>query len=178
MIDLITESERLLSGAGYSAWIRKNGVRDIVLFEGTTVLGFVFGYETVAELLRSWAEDAKTAIATNQLGLRRAQIKAWNAYTIFLGKDKADFAQTVMLGTIEEDLAATRKIARAGVSSTEDLHAALLALLPIQSAPRLEAVDMAAEVRLRTTELPNRVVQAFLSDASETLVAKLIEEEP
>lgn len=178
MTDLIADSERILSGAGYSVHVRELRGRSVLIFESGTVLGFVFGYGAVGELLDNWSEDAKAAIATNQLGLRRAQLKTWNAYTIFLANGGADFAQTVQLGGIEEDLSATRKVARGGVSSVEDLHAALLPLLPLQSAPRLEAVDMSAEVRLRTTELPSRVVQAFLSDANETLVAKLIEEEP
>jgi hypothetical protein len=42
----------------------------------------------------------------------------------------------------------------------------------------LEAVDMSAEIKLRTTELPRRVVDAFLSPrAQETSVAQILEEE-
>jgi hypothetical protein len=176
--DLIAASENILSGAGYS--VRRSDVRgrQSTIFENGTVLGFIFGYSTVAELLKNWTDDANTAISSNQLGLRRVQLKAWNAYSIFLASGDADFAQTVLLGSIEEDLTATRKIAKGNVASLEDVHAALLPLLPIQSAPQLEAVDMKAEVRLRTSELPARVVQAYLSEANEPHVARLIEEEP
>jgi hypothetical protein len=117
-------------------------------------------------------------VAENQLGLRRAQSKAWNTYTVFLAVAKANYGQRVALSSIEEDLAGTRKLARAGISDSEDLRAALLPLLPIQNAPDLEAVDMSAEIKLRTTELPTRVVDAFLSPrAQETSVAQILEEE-
>ena len=43
---------------------------------------------------------------------------------------------------IEEDLTGTRKIARSGIRDSSDLRAALLPLLPLQSAPKLEAVDI------------------------------------
>lgn len=79
---------------------------------------------------------------------------------------------------IEEDLTGTRKIARAGIGDVEQLRTALLPLLPIQSAPSLGAVDMPAEIRLRTTELPKRAIEAYLSGAHEASVIQVLEEEP
>lgn len=91
---------------------------------------------------------------------------------------KADYAQSVALGEIEEDLTGRRKIARADVVDIARLRAALLPLLPLQSAPKLEAVDIVSEIRERTTELPARAVEAFLSSAEESVVIQVLEEAP
>lgn len=62
--------------------------------------------------------------------------------------------------------------------SRDDVRLALLPLLTIQSTPRLEAVDMADEVRLRTTEIPSKIVEAFLSGMPIPTVVRLMEDEP
>ena len=80
-----------------------------------------------------------------------------------------------MLGSIEEDLVGTRKIARAGITNTEDIRSALLSLLAIQNAPRLEAVDMPTEIRVRTSELPSELVEAFLSGTNTATLFELLE---
>jgi hypothetical protein len=46
----------------------------------------------------------------------------------------------------------------------------------VQSAPRLEAVDILAEIRLRATELHSRAIDAFLSTADEGVVIQFLEE--
>jgi hypothetical protein len=148
----------------------------ILAFESETVLGFVFVYRTPTDLISRWNTDAERAVRACQPGLRRAELKAWNTYAIFLAEAAADFAERVHLSAIEENLTGTRKIARAGVSDRAGVRRVMLPLLPIQAAPRLDAVDIVAEIRLRTTELSPRAVEAFLSEASEVLVAQVLEE--
>src|SRR5208282_618276 len=108
---------------------------------------------------------------------RRGNVTALHnaGYVILLAQAPANYAEQVALSAIEEDLTGTRKLASAGVEDTESLRKGLIPLLPIQNAPRLEAVDMPAEIRLRTTELPQRAVEAFLSDASVAMVAQALE---
>jgi AAA domain len=130
-----------------------------------TALGFIIPYPGAASLLESWSADAAALISEHQLSFRRAQAKAWNAYTIFLTAASANYGELVALNVIEEDLTGTWKIARAGIGDVEQLRAALLPLLPIQSAPSLGAVDMPAEIKLRTIELPERAIEAYLSRA-------------
>jgi hypothetical protein len=165
MIDVLEESNRLLQTAGISTLLIETVRGKALAFEGATILGFVLGYE------------ASALVAENQLSLRRARDKAWNTYTVLLAAAEANYAERVALSSIEEDLTGTRKLARAGISDAERLQAALLPLLPIQNAPQLEAVDMPSEIRLRTTELPRRVVDAFLSGAQEGAVIQVLEEE-
>jgi hypothetical protein len=102
--------------------------------------------------------------------------KAWNAYAVLISAAEANYSESVVLSAIEENLVGVRKIARAGVRDVADVRDALLPLLPLQSAPKLEAVDMDAEIRLRTTELPSRAVDAFLSGAEEAVVIQVLEE--
>ena len=178
MIDLLMESAGLLNGADFSTNPLSIGERHALAFEDNTVLGFLIAYESPSLLIGGWLKDADRAIATHQFALRRAANKAWNAYVVLLTEREADYVQTIALNAIEEDLVGTRKIARAGISDLAELRSALLPLLPFQSAPRLEAVDIAAEIRQRTTELPARAVNAFLSTADESLVIQVLEEKP
>lgn len=179
MIDLLEESHRLLVNSMISAQLVEASCGKVLAFENPTVLGFVIAYEDCSTLIRQWSIDTKSLLSENQLALRRAQDKSWNTYTVFLAAADADYGERVVLSSIEEDLTGTRKMARAGISDVEGLRTALLPLLPIQNAPQLEPVDMSAEIKLRTTELPTRVVEAFLSPrAPEASVVQVLGEEP
>lgn len=178
MSKILHSGSELLREAGYSNEQVSIGQREALVFEGDTVLGFLFSYDTVVDLMKNWAADSDNAIAAYQFGLRKSGIKAWNTYLVLLTPEPPDYARLVALGAIEEDLGGTRKIVRAGVRDTADLGAALLPLRRLQSAPRLEAVDMKREIRERTTELPPRAVDAFLSGAEESVVLQVLEESP
>lgn len=145
-------------------------------FESETILGFVFVYSGADELLARWRTESDHTLRHHQLNLRRAGPKAWNTYTVFLASGSVEYGQVVAMSSIEEDLRGTRKIARGGIRSREDVEVALLSLMPLKSAPRLEAVDMPAEIRQRTTELPQIAVDAFFSDVNEATVAQALEE--
>lgn len=176
MNKILHSSSELLKEAGCTTELVTIGSREALVFEGSSVLGFLFSYDSVEELMKDWMADSDRAIANYQFGLRRSGIKAWNTYLVLLTPDIPDYARVVSLGAIEEDLGGTRKIARAGVQDLADLSAALLPLRPLQSAPRLAAVDMKREIRERTTELPLRAVDAFLSSADESVVLQVLEE--
>jgi hypothetical protein len=179
MIDLLEETQRLLNASEMAtSFVDIAPERTALAFESVTVLGFVLAYPDAAILLQHWLANAATLTSQHQLSLRRAQTKAWNAYSVCLAADAAAYAELVALNAIEEDLTGTRKIARAGIGDVEQLRTALLPLLPIQHAPSLEPVDMPAEIRLRTTELPPHAVEAFLSEAQEAVVIQVLEEEP
>jgi hypothetical protein len=177
MIDLLNECQRLMNEAGNAMTLVSTRYGEALAFESHTVLGFVIAYNSPAQLIERWGMDQDTLITNYQLSLRRAQTKAWNTYIVLLAQADATYAERVALSAIEEDLTGTRKIARAGIQDGEDLRVALLPLLPIQNAPRLEAVDMPTEIKLRTTELPPRVVEAFLSEEQEASVVLVLEED-
>jgi len=166
--------EQLLD-AGYSVALAEHMDGSVLLFENNSVLGFVLCFPSAPTLLEQWREASHDVLQSAQFALRRADRKAWNAYLVLLAEAEGSYGENVMLSSIEEDLVGTRKIARAGIASAEDIGAALLPLLGIQNAPRLDTVDMAAEIRLRTTELPKELVDAYLSEASESALVQLLE---
>jgi hypothetical protein len=178
MIDLIASSMAILNKAGLNTEPLSLADRSGIAFESHTVLGFLLAYDNPDELIAHWDQDSTRLVAMHQLALRRAGVKAWNTYTVFLTSGRVDQVRTAALTAIEEDLSGTRKIVRASINDLYDLHSALLTLLPLQSAPHLEAVNMAEEIRQRTTELQPRAVDAFLSSAEESLVIQVLEEEP
>ena len=176
MINMLTSSADILSDAGFmTGRVSING-REALVFEDAIVLGFLFTYGDPRKLIEAWDKDASRAIADHQFGLRRSAQKAWNAYIVLLAAGGTDFGNAAALSAIEEDLAGTRKIARAGIVDLADLRAALLPLLPLQNAPKLEAVDIVAEIRQRATELQPRAIEAFLSTAEESVVIQVLEE--
>jgi hypothetical protein len=178
MNDLILSSEEILTSCNYTTERVEVDGNVMLVFEDVTTIGFLFGYKTTSELVARWEGDSATAISRYSMALKRAGQKAWNTYVILLSSEKTDYAATVALATIEENLIGTRKVARAGIVDTSDLRNALLILLPLQSAPRLEAVDLPAEIRGRTTDLNPRAVSAFLSQVDTSIVLQILEEAP
>jgi hypothetical protein len=170
-----TAIRELLSEAGYALGSLSTPKHEVMTFENDTVLGFVLRYPDAKSLLTNWLADSNNVLMAAQFLLRRSDLKAWNVYFLILSDEPANYGQLINVQAIEENLVGTRKIARAGVKATEELRSALLPLLPVQNSPRLEPVDVPAEIRLRTGELPAEGVEAFLSDASEATVLQLLE---
>jgi hypothetical protein len=164
-----------LTAANYSVAMHDDGSVQYLSFESDTVLGFVLAFDDASALIARWRADSQQVLKASQFGLRRAEAKAWNAYLILLSATPADYGPSVALSAIEEDLTGTRKIARAGVATDDDARGALLPLLAMQNAPQLDAVDMAAEIRLRTSALPSELIDAFVGDVPEATLLQLLE---
>lgn len=173
VIDLCRE---ILEEAGFSTTPISSISTPSIAFESDTVLGFALSYENVPQLLARWREDVDGLFRTNRLALRRANEKAWNAYGVLLSGEPDDGDLAVRLELIEEDLVGYRKIAFAGIADAIDMRNALLPLLPLQSAPKLDAVDMPNEIWLRTKELRKPIVDGFLSRVDRATMLQLLEE--
>lgn len=176
MTNLLELAADLLRNHGYAVEELPQGDPAHLLFENDRTIGIVLSYENSAALLSNWARDSETLLEANQLGLRRSLEKAWNAYTVLLAEEPADTLAQARLDSIEENLIGTRKIARAGIGSNEVMARALLPLLPIQNAPNLEPVDMKAEIRIRTTQLPPALIDAFLAGRDSGTIFHILEE--
>lgn len=176
MMDLLQSSSDLLTSIGFStARIEVDG-RESLMFEDDTVLGFVFAYQKPVDLVRDCQQAMDRAVADHQFALRRAGQKAWNTYAILLAAEPGTDIEAASLSAIEEDLVGTRKVARMDVRDPAEIRAALLPLLPLQAAPKLEAVSIPLEIRQRATELSPRIVDAFLSPADESVVLQVLED--
>ena len=166
---------QLLVNGGYAIGELYAGDRLVVIFENATVFGFIFLYDDYTELLDNWQVDSERTLRETQFRLRQAGEKAWNTYTVFLSDNPSMQDVGVHLQRIEENLVGTRKIARTGVRNADELRLALLPLLGIQNAPKLEPIDMAHEIRLRTSELPVDLVDGFIADAPKSIMTQLLE---
>ena len=164
-----------LTRSGYNIGILETQEGPITTFENDTVLGFVLHFHDAATLIEEWRTSSLHVLDDARLSLRQAGAKAWNTYLVLLADEAGDYGENLTLGSIEEDLVGTRKIARAGVAHAEELRAALMPLLGIQNAPRLDKVDMIDEIRLRTSELPAELVEGFLSNASDSVLFQFLE---
>jgi hypothetical protein len=178
MNDLISNSVEVLSVAGYAVRPISAQKREALAFENSVCIGFVIAYDDTDVLLSEWEYDSKAIIGHYGLALRRAGEKAWNVYLVLVSRELRNETRQARLGEIEEDLVGTRKIARDGISDAGELRSALLALLPLQSPPKLEAIDMLAEIRMRASDVDEKGVAAFLSSADESMVLQLLEEIP
>lgn len=178
MIDILSTCSEVLCAAGYNIQRAPVDTRDILVCEDATTVGFVLSYANASDLIAYWQADVKLVLDRNALALRRASQKAWNTYTVLLAGGPTRIGENAQLAMIEEDLSGTRKIARSAIADAQDVKAALLTLLPLQSAPRLEAVDLPEEIRARTSELNQQSVNAFLSSADDATVLQVMEGAP
>lgn len=175
MIDILHVARETLTQAGYSVDRVGSDARPALAFEGDAYLGFVFSYPNIPTLQALRVSDANQLIARFTPELRAAGEKAWNVYVVWLAGGDATDIQEAELALLEENLAGTRKVAVGGIQMASDVDAALANLLPLKTPPALNAVDVPAEIRSRTTELDPRAVQSFLSSASASQVAQALQ---
>ncbi len=152
---VLDDASFLLGGAGYLT-IRPSDADYLLQFEDPNVLGFVAAYENITALLQDWKDQESTFLRRHAERLRLDPVKAWNVYAIFLTADAMDDSMPTKLAAIEEDLQATRKIARAGVVSRADVYRALAPLLPVSNSDS-EMLD------------PNVVLKAKLDEEEATM---------
>lgn len=165
MTDLVSNVQITLQSAGYKTWLISGDEFPTTGFEDDATLGFVLVFETAEALLQNWQQREMSLLLKHAINLRRAAEKAWNVYGIFLTAAAANQTQVRQIQQIEEDLERTRKIAAAQVQTSEDVVQALLPLMPIQYAPRLDDENVAVRLRRRLEVVAPTVVETvFGSD--------------
>jgi hypothetical protein len=164
----------VLKEAEYSCFAVKVENGNCLAFENNVSFGFIHCYANLDDLLHSWRVESENTLSMFQFQIKSSGNKAWNAYSVFLAFERPDESDAALLARIEEDLSGTRKIAR-GVNADEDgIRQGLLPLLKIQNPPVFGVVDMVAEIRVRSAGLPTKAVDAFLLDAPNSEVLRLM----
>jgi len=131
-MDISQEARASLEHAGYrTASLVPTG--QAFSFEDANLLGGGFVYENVDELLQGWESRQDRFLAEYAGRLRAVPDKLWNIYTVHLTAEACLSSKATALFNVEENFRGTRKLARAGIISKEQVQSALLALLPIQS---------------------------------------------
>jgi hypothetical protein len=172
MMDILLQAEVLLRDAGYTTHPFGDGLA--LTFEDDSVLGFLHVFSDVISLLEAWTSVQRAALARCAPQLRMSREKAWNVYGLFLTQAPARPEEAPALGLIEEDFAASRKIARAGVAAAVDLRQALLPLLPIRATGEVTISDYEAKLRSRLSMLPSQVVDAILGPTEPDEISRIL----
>ena len=178
MTDLLHLAQDTLARAGYTVESANFGDRPALVFEDDTYLGFVVAYPDASALLDARHHDEREFLARYTPDLRAARDKAWNTYFVWLARDEPSLDEAAELDLLEEDLAGARKIAAAGLQTADDVDAALVNLYRLQTPPRLDRVDIPAEIAARTPELDPHAIEAFLSDAPPEQVVSVLQNLP
>jgi len=172
--NLLEESKRLLKEAKFDVATSETNQQHLI-FESTTLIGFVIAFSSVSDLLNRWKAIADDIFEQYAPAFRKAGQKAWNGYLVLITSDQASDEGFHALQNIEEDLTQIRKIARSNIQSADDLKAALLSILPISYIPSLPPLDIKQEIRKRAQEIPETALEEFLSNADLDKVATLLE---
>ncbi len=142
-------------------------------FEDDSLMGVVFVYQTVTELLEAWSNDQRDFLKNNATRLRDAPEKTWNLYCVFLTPSDAIESDEYSVSQIEEDFRATRKVAKTGVATAEDALVALLPLLPLQNEVSLGVPDIQKELKDRL-ELSAPAWEALFNRRDAKLLARIL----
>ena len=172
-MDIFTQTEILLRDSQYETWTWTGSAGPVTCFENAALMGFVHVFDSVDALLGAWKENQKIALARHAASLRAAGAKAWNVYSVFLTPGQ-DASRGREIERIEEDFSLTRKIARASITTPEDVEKALLPLLSIRSKPLLGASNFETRLRTRLKDIPPDAVTAFLSEATPAEIARIL----
>lgn len=161
-MDIGTQSEVILRAAGYETWAWTGSIPPVTCFENESIVGFIHVFGTAEALLKDWSAAQQRTLARHATSLRAAGNKAWNVYSILLTSEFSPRLQPAV-ERLEEDFSLTRKIARTGIQSVDDLTIVLLPLLPIKSQPLLDSAMVADRLHTTAKEVPQLALEAFLS---------------
>jgi hypothetical protein len=172
-MEIETQAEILLRGAGYSTYPPERGDVSVTRFESEALIGFLYVFASSNELLQVWRQAQSQSLARYQPALRLAGDKAWNIYSVFLCQD-ASAELGPQIERIEEDFTLTRKIARSGIKVPADLRWALLPLLPLSSRATIAESDYVARLQSRLKDVSPEVIKAFLGSSTAIEVARIL----
>jgi hypothetical protein len=152
MTDLAPNVHLVLRGVGFETWPAGIGDGATIAFEDEAIMGFIRVFESARALLDQWHATEEALLGRYAGHLRVAGEKAWNVYTVLLTPETTTNDLRREIRWIEENLDRTRKIAAAGVTTRDDVVAALLPLLPITAKPMMD-VEPAADRLARRIKL-------------------------
>jgi hypothetical protein len=172
-MDIATQAEIVLRGAGYETWAWTGASPAVICFESTALIGFIHVFASAEALLAKWEAAQQAVLSRHATALRAAGAKAWNVYSVFLTDEQTPSRQRAV-ERLDEDFALTRKIARAAVRTPADVERALLPLIAVKAQPLLGEANFEARLRSRLKEISTDAVTAFLSDTSAEEVARIL----
>lgn len=170
---LVDDVRVVLEGAGFATFAPKPDSLALH-FEDISIIGLVHVFDTADEILSKWQVIQDDFLRENASRFMRDTTKAWNLYTVLLTAEVPGDNVAAKLFAIEDDFRGTRKIARAGVGSREDLTAALAPILPLRNVLAVGLVD-AKERLLERLGAVTPALRNLATDApAEAIAASLL----
>jgi len=174
-MNLSSTAMSLLKNAGFDIQ-ESSDLFNGFYFEDETIMGIVICFSSAKELLDSWRDRQNEFLKRNARLIRRSGDKAWNIYTIFLTHEKCPRDKEAEFLAVEENFEGTRKIARSGLMTSNDVKYALLPVLPLQSLAPIKEINIQEELKSRL-DLTEVTQAALLGSASpKELADKLLDE--
>ena len=136
----IPEIRLVLEEAGFLTSVTRPDSQAF-LFEDDSVMGQLHVFVTARDVLGAWEKAQDEFLQTHLPVFRRNTAKAWNLYTVLIATQPATDDDATRLSALEEDFRSTRKIARAGVSTRDEIMGALAPLLPFRNNLTLDLAD-------------------------------------
>jgi hypothetical protein len=174
-MDIATQTEVILGMIGYETWTLAGTTPPVICFENAAIIGFVHVFPSTEDLLTRWKEAQNIVLSRHGPALRVAGAKAWNVYSVFLTEEQAPARQRA-IERIEEDFTLTRKIARAGVRTQDDLEHTLLPLAAVRAQPLISETDFEDRFRVRLKDVSPDALTAFLGTTPAEEVARILTE--
>jgi hypothetical protein len=147
-MNIVLEVRGLLEAAGFRT-SPAAGQTTSCYFEDENIMGSVTVHESAKSLLTNWEKMQDAFLGQYASQFRSSPAKAWNIYTIHLTTEPSSAELASKIFEVEHDFRGTRKIARTGIISKEDLRMAILPLLPLQNMMILSKSDFSQRIRER-----------------------------
>lgn len=172
-MDIATQSEIILREGGYDTWPLTASSSAVTCFENASVVGFLHVFPSVQELVGRWESAQNAVLSRYAPALRTAGAKAWNVYSVFFTSEQ-QAVQDRAIERIEENFALTRKIARTGIRTADDLARGLSPLLPVKALPVTAEANFETRLNARLKDVPSGALTAFFGGADAETVARLL----
>ena len=173
MSRLVDDVRSVLEGAEFATFLPRPDSLALH-FEDISVLGHVHVLDAADEILANWQVIQDDFLRANASRFMRDTTKAWNLYTILLTSETPAPNVAARLFAVEDDFRGTRKIARAGVVSREDVMSALAPILPLNNVLAVGLVDAKQRLLERLGAVTPILRSLATGAATEAIAASLL----
>ncbi len=170
---LLDDIRAVLDGAGFETSLPRPDSLTLH-FEDVSVIGHVHVLDSGEEIAATWQAIQDEFLRQNSSRFMKDITKAWNIYTIVVTSSLPTPDVAAALFAIEEDFRGTRKIARAGIVTREDVVVALAPVLPLQNVLAVGLVDAKQRLVERLEAVSPALRQLATESTPEAIVASLL----
>jgi hypothetical protein len=175
MSKILDDARTILESVGFATFLARPDA-SYFDFEDISVIGRLHVLESADQILTTWQTIQDRFLIENAGVLGRDVTKAWNLYTVLLTGDSTGSDVDGRLSSIEDDFRGTRKIARGGIISREDVVGALSPILPLRNIVPVDLADSKDRMLGRLASVAP-ALRNLATSTAESIVEALLESE-